>query len=124
MGKLKILALAAILSLVCLTSAYAIPDCMCCGGVYYGGTQLWTFSVTSYSSPVNQTTYYTPSTSYMPTFYFGHSTWATGTYYICIQDPSGHWYHATINHTYSNYINLGDITLSSIAHPQHRESNE
>lgn len=122
MGKLKIFALAAILSLVCLTSAYAIPNCMCYGGVFYGGVQLWSFSVTSYSSPVNQTNNYTPSTSYMPTFYFGRTYWAAGDYHICIMDASGHWYHTTVNHPAGGCVNLGNLNLNSGIHPQHQDN--
>ena len=124
MKKLKIFALVAILSLVCLASAQAIPECICYGDVWYGGNQLTTYAVTSYSSPVNETANYTPASPFSPYFYFnGDSHWPTGTYYICITSGS-YWYHTTVAHIYGSAVNLGSVTLNSGIHPKHRYSDE
>ncbi|MBI5804530.1 hypothetical protein HZA73_00635 [candidate division TA06 bacterium] len=114
MSKVKIIVLAFMLSLICLATAYATPDCVCWGYVYYGGSQVTSYTCELYNSPINDFKTFNTTSWY----HMGLLTWPTGTYYLCVKDTYGHWYHYTISHVYGNNEQV-TANLSSSSHPRH-----
>ena len=115
MSKIKTIALVIMLSLVCLaTSAYAWPEAFLTGMVYYNGSQVTSYTIQSYNSPVEQTTNYT---DFSGVFAFGeYSWWPVGTYYICIRS-GGHYYHTTVVHeNLGDCHTVGEVTLTGSNH--------